>query len=540
MPWLLTLGDSARNAARGRRVQESFRNVSRILLLLAALWPVAVPAAVTNYTWVGQANPGRGSARWNRAGNWTNDPPPVNNVAGLTNVALIFQGRAKLAPVMQNNYHIRALIFASSAGAFALDSSGNQVLSLGAGGIVNQSVNEQTIASSLSLSNSQTWDAQAGNLRVENRVNLGTSTLTVAGPKDVAITGVVRGSGRILKQDAGELILGGAAPNTYSGGTTLDGGTLTVAKVNGLGTGWLTINSGILNLGTYDQTVGQLSVRGGTVNGTSGAITAAGYQVWSGAINARLAGGGGMIKSGSGLMNVTMPNTYSGGTVINGGTLAINNLTGSGTGSGFVAINNGGTLAGRGIISGLVTNHAGGTISPGFNLGQLSTGTEAWLGGSNFRWEIGDATAGAGLGWDLLNISGMLNILATAGNKAHLELVSFTLGGGPGAAANFDPAQSYLWKIAQTSGGITFPAGEDETSVFDLNTGGLAALFSGGTLRVTQSPDGRDLYLAYTPTPVPEPDKLALLALGACTYIYGRRLKRQWRGEQPPLGRARN
>jgi len=504
------------------------------------LWPVFTSAAVTNYTWTGMASPGPGNARWNRAGNWTNSPPPVNNVGGLTNAALIFQGGAKLSPVMQNNYHIRALIFASSAGSFALDSQNNQVLSIGDGGIVNQSINEQTIESRLSLSNSQTWDARAGNLRIERRVNLGTSTLTVAGDKDVAVNGRVLGSGRIVKQDAGELILGGAAPNTYSGGTTLDGGTLTVAKVNGLGTGWLTINSGILNLGTYDQTVGEFSMSGGTVNGTSGAITAAGYQVWSGAINARLAGSGPLVKSGPGLMNVTMPNTYAGGTMITGGTLAINNLTGSGTGGGPVLIHNGGTLAGRGIISGMVTNLPGGTISPGFNVGRLSTGTEVWLGGSTFRWEINDATAAAGVGWDLLSISGLLNVLASSGSQATLELVSFTLGGAPGSAANFDPAQSYLWKIAETSGGITFPVGEDETTAIHVSTDGLAASFSGGTFSVTQSPNGRDLYLAYMPTPVPEPDKLALLGLGACAYIYGRRLKRDWRGGSRPMGRMRS
>jgi len=502
------------------------------LVFLWVIWlPAIAPGQSTNYLWVGLANPGVGNARWNRASNWTNSAPPPRSVAGLTNIDVTFAGVVKLAPSMQNNYYIRALIFASSAAGFTLDSQGGEVLAIGGGGIVNQSLNAQRIRSSLSLSNSQTWNAQAGNLNVQAPVNLGASTLTVAGDQDVSVDGVIRGTGRIVKQDSGELVIRGATRNTYSGGTTLNGGTMTVAKVNGLGTGFLTINSGTLNLGSYNQTVGQFSISGGTVNGTSATLTALGYQAFEGTINARLAGSGSFVKSGPGLMNLTTANTYGGGTVINGGTLAVNNLTGSGTGGGFVSVNNGGTLMGGGIISGLVTNHSGGTISPGFNIGQLTTGPEAWLGGSSFRWEISDAAATAGLGWDLLNVSGLLNILANGGNKVSLEVVSFTLGGGPGQTANFDPAQSYMWKIAQTTGGITFPAGEDATSVFNLVTSGFVNPGGGGTFSLSRSPGGQDLYLAYTPTAVPEPDKLALLGLGACAYVYGRRIKRHWRTE---------
>jgi len=452
--------------------------------------------------------------------------PVANSVGGLTNTDLTFSGSLKLAPVMENTYFIRSLIFDPSAGAFTLSSQGTEMLRIGSGGILNQSANTQTILSTLSLSNSQTWNVLAGDLNIQAGVSLGANIITIVGANDVTLAGLVQGSGRIVKQGGGDLLIGGASPNIYSGGTVLNDGTITLTKVNALGSGPLTITSGTLNLGSFNQAVGLFSMTGGTVSGTTGVLTASGYQVQSGTIGAQLGGSGSLIKSGGGVMTLATANTYSGGTIINGGTLAVNNLTGSGTGPGFVSINSGGTLIGRGSISGVITNRPGGTISPGAGIGQLSTGPQFWMGGSRFRWEIEDASSTAGVGWDLLNISGTLNVQGTAGNQITFDVASFTLAGNAGDAANFDPYQSYLWKMVQASGGITFMPGEDETTVFNLVTGGFANELDGGIFSLSLGNGGQDLYLVYTP--VPEPDKLSLMGLAVCTYIYGRRFKRNW------------
>ena len=55
--------------------------------------------------------------------------------------------------------------------------------------------------------------------------------------------------------------------------------------------------------------------------------------------------------------------TYSGGTTVNSGVLEVDNLSGSGTGTGPVTVN-GGTLTGSGTIGGAVTL-AGGALVPG-------------------------------------------------------------------------------------------------------------------------------------------------------------------------------
>ncbi|HEX5220642.1 MAG TPA: autotransporter-associated beta strand repeat-containing protein [Verrucomicrobiae bacterium] len=529
MPCLSEVRSRTFVASRQRLQRVTLSNTIHLLLLVAMLSPLAAPAAVTNYIWTGAANPGTGNARWNRAANWTNNIVPAIGTGGLTNTDITLAGSLKLTPVLENNYFIRSLIFDPTAGAFTLGAqTGSEMLAVGAGGIVNQSTNTQTILTSLSLSNSQTWDAQAGDLNISSTLNLGANIITVVGANDVTLAGLIQGSGQIVMQGTGELILGGTTANTYSGGTMLNNGALTLTKANALGSGPLTITSGTLSLGSFNQTVGLFSMSGGTVNG-SGNLTASGYQVQGGTINAQIAGSGSLVKSGAGTTTLTAANTYSGGTIINDGTLAVNNLTGSGTGPGFVLINPGGMLIGRGNVLGVVTNGPGGTISAGADIGQLNTGPQFWMGGSTFRWEIEDASSTAGVGWDLLNVSGALNVVGTAGNKITFDVASFTLGGSAGDAANFDPYQNYLWKMVQTSGGIIFQPGENETTVFDLMTGGFANALEGGTFSFSIGNGGQDLYLVYTA--VPEPDVISLIGLAACAYIYGRRFKRNWGGQ---------
>ncbi len=92
---------------------------------------------------------------------------------------------------------------------------------------------------------------------------------------------------------------------------------------------------------------------------------------------------GGLNKAGLGTMRITAANTYAGGTTVSGGRLLVNNLSGSGTGSGVVAVN-GGILGGTGIIAGSVTLNIGGTLSPGVSIGTLTLNSVPALVGTNF------------------------------------------------------------------------------------------------------------------------------------------------------------
>ena len=92
-------------------------------------------------------------------------------------------------------------------------------------------------------------------------------------------------------------------------------------------------------------------------------------------------GGGGtgstLTKVGLGKLVLSHFNTYTGGTVVKQGKLQVNNVNGSGTGSGPVQVN-GGRLGGKGIIGGAVTvgtgSGSGAKLAPGYVHGANSPG----------------------------------------------------------------------------------------------------------------------------------------------------------------------
>lgn len=113
-----------------------------------------------------------------------------------------------------------------------------------------------------------------------------------------------------------------------------------------------------------------------------------------------------VTKVGSGNWTVTGANTYTGGTVVDGGTLTVNNTSGSGTGTSTVTVNTGATLAGTGIISGATTINSGATLAPGnAAIGTLTINNSVTLAaGSTTRIEL-NKTSGTK---DLLDASGAL------------------------------------------------------------------------------------------------------------------------------------
>jgi autotransporter-associated beta strand protein len=183
------------------------------------------------------------------------------------------------------------------------------------------------------------------------------------------------GATSFAKANPGTWIITGA--NTYTGGTTIVGGTLTVNTGGTLGgnTGSLSLTNTagtgatVLNL-NVDQTVGSLT---GSVPGTSTVtINIANTKTLtvnqsSGTTYAGvLAGAGSFAKSGSGTLTLSGTNTYSGITRIDGGILSVGSLaninTASGIGTGSVAgsaadlVFGGGTLQYSGTTGATSTN----------------------------------------------------------------------------------------------------------------------------------------------------------------------------------------
>ena len=197
----------------------------------------------------------------------------------------------------------------------------------------------------------------------------------VGGTGEVAVgLGTVAGSGAGTANTTavlgdGKVVL--TAANTYSGGTSVNAGTLNVNGINALGGanyGGLKIAGGTLQYATTltsgsDFSTGKgvnLGAGGGTIDTNGNAVSYA----------FGIAGAGGLTKIGNNTLTLSAAGSYTGGTVINGGTLKV--AANSATGTGAVTVNSGGTLAGTGTLGGAVTVNTGGTLDPGASVGTLT------------------------------------------------------------------------------------------------------------------------------------------------------------------------
>ncbi|MBU3664660.1 MAG: hypothetical protein FGM15_02105 [Chthoniobacterales bacterium] len=254
---------------------------------------------------------------------------------------------------------------------------------------------------------------------------------------------------------------------------------------------------------------GPLNQLGSIVNNGSGTAT----NTVSGLIGANVTGvtqdsATSKLVIGAGIHSYTGITTVAEGNLVVSGDISSSTLT---------SVQAGGVLSGSGTVGNTVIL-AGGTGSPGNSPGTMTIdGNFAWLGGGNYNWQIHDVLGAAGqpVGWDLYNVSGVLDLSAlTLGSRFNINLWSLSDTGPDvsGDADNFDYSRNYAWTIVATTMGVT---GFD-ASYFNINTGAAngTAGFSNGllgggfSLRV----DGNNLQLVFN-TAVPEPGTWAAAAV---------------------------
>ena len=153
----------------------------------------------------------------------------------------------------------------------------------------------------------------------------------------LTIASAITGSGSLAKTGSGVLVLSNAA-NTYLGSTYFNSGEIGLYSLGSLGSNPLLVfNGGGIQFETVlDPSVLSMTFSGKAVFDTQSLSITLGNPVGNG-------GSGSLVKTGAGLLTLTASNTYSGGTTVSGGTLAIlGDWTLGAAGGGIVL--NGGTL----------------------------------------------------------------------------------------------------------------------------------------------------------------------------------------------------
>ncbi|MGJ3647632.1 autotransporter-associated beta strand repeat-containing protein [Sphingomonas sp. GlSt437] len=289
---------------------------------------------------------------------------------------LVFDGAGTAVLAGVNSYTGTTTV---NAGTLAL--SGGQAIADSNAVVVNS-------GGTLALLNSET----IGNLSGSGAVSLGANTLTLGGDNSSAtFAGSATGSGGITKLGSGVFTLAGS--NSYTGATTVSGGTLRLGASDRLADNSSVIvgTGAMFDLLSYSDTVGILALAG-TLSGT-GTLTAGEYDLNGATVNANLGTGNLFQLGGTSTLNGT---AAAANVMVNGGSLALGasdrlantatvvvganatlNLGANSNTVGLFALNNG-TLAGTGTLTAAQYQLTGATVNA-----NLGAGTLFQLGGTS-------------------------------------------------------------------------------------------------------------------------------------------------------------
>ncbi len=538
-----------------RQVYSLRQGVLTLALGLFSTLSTTVSAAVLTWGLNGSGLGGTGT--WDTAApNWRNGSSTVT-WSTTTDTAMFAGSTAGIVTIGTGGIMASDLLFNTSGYTLV----GPSTLSLLA---ANPNI---TLANSVTaiISNPLAITSTVGNGRCT--ISGGTSSvLTLSGP----LSGTSTGSYMFIISGGVTVNLSGS--NSFNRGTLLRGCTLNLNQNYALGASGLTtqnttnylnnISGAAVTLATTaahsfqaDVTfIGNNNLNLGTGNvslsGTTRTITVNNNKFTLGGVISSSTTN--LIKAGAGTLEFTNTNTYSGSTIINGGTLLV---SGSGTvntsaailvdglnavfkytstraltkdvafgaagGGSFIydsttayaramTVASGGTLSGTGVFTGPVTIASGGFLSPGNSPGIISTGTLAVNG--SLKAEVNGTVAGTN--YDQVLVTGSVALNNVTSNLNFILGYAPTVGNSYTIINNDGAADAVAGTFATVTTGTStrgFLSGNMFDADYNSTTYRFQVDYVGG--------DGNDVVVTF----VPEPAALALLGLGGLALLRRRR-----------------
>ena len=228
----------------------------------------------------------------------------------------------------------------------------------GAGALINSSTTGATYVGSVVLGSDSSIVGDTGSIALSNAITGSGFGLTLGGTTGGSLSAAIGiGAGTLTKQGRGSWSLLGSS--TYSGGTTINAGTIKVGSATALGTGAISVTSGAaLDLyGRAMTSIGVLTLNGTGISGGGALMNSSVASAYAGAI---VLGSDSTIVSGSGTNTITLSGNISGAYALTldgaaGGSITGNLGTGAGTltklGSGTWSLTGANTYIGTTTIS---------------------------------------------------------------------------------------------------------------------------------------------------------------------------------------------
>jgi len=267
------------------------------------------------------------------------------------------------------------------------------------------------------------------------------------------------GTGSFTQNGTGEIAIT-TSVSGFTGPVNVNAGTLSASTLANLGAGTvINLSNAIFKFtGVFDPSARTINVSGsGATFDTGGNAIVFANPVASGSTGA-------IVKTGAGSLTLATANTYTGGTVVSGGSLIANNPAGSATGTGTVTVEAGASLGGTGSVAGTVNIASGGKLTPGAGVGTLTADSLDLDAGSTLDLDFNgtvsndrvtvSATNGLTIDGGVISLlqEGTQNPFSTVGTYNLFAYTGSIGGAGPTSMSIANPQPGFLYSFSASGG----------------------------------------------------------------------------------------